>query len=158
MNDPLPREIRRLAMFCHLSGLAWIPLFMVMPVPGLGLVVPVIVWQQNRDRHPFIMAAGKAAVNFQLSCLIYTTIAFLLMGFLWFTACGMTYSGYSGPNRTSTADSSEALANLLFQGGAIVALGLLLFTLTQTIMIIFAAIKADRGQSYNYPWAIRFLK
>jgi uncharacterized Tic20 family protein len=57
------------AMFCHLTGLAGLPL----PVIG-NIVAPLVIWQIKKDDFPFVDEQGKEAVNFQISMSLYGLI------------------------------------------------------------------------------------
>jgi uncharacterized protein len=76
----LTPEARNWAMLCHLSALLGI-------LAGVAMFVgPLVIWLIKRNEHPFIDDQGKEALNFQLSMLIYTIIAFatlcILVGFV----------------------------------------------------------------------------
>ena len=107
-----------------------------------GAVAALAVWMLVRDRHPFASEHAKEAVNFNLSMLIYTCIAF---------AIGLLLVG----------------ATVLTLGiGLLVTLpaGLLLLALAAAIAIawfvcsLIAAFKAYDGQVYRYPLTIRLFK
>lgn len=67
-------------MFIHLSQLS------SFVVPGLGFVLPFVMWAVNRDKHERIDQHGKVTANWLISLLIYYFIcgvlAVLLIGFL----------------------------------------------------------------------------
>jgi len=62
------REQRQMGMFLHLSQLAHV-IF-----PLLGVVLPVVLWQTQKERMPALDAHGKMIVNWMISTLIYTII------------------------------------------------------------------------------------
>jgi uncharacterized protein len=72
---PQPQqEERTWAAMCHLAG------FAALVVPYVGAVVgPLVVWLIKKDTMPFVNDQGREAVNFQLSCMIYGLVSFLLM-------------------------------------------------------------------------------
>ncbi len=76
---PLTPEVTNWAMLCHLTALIGL-------VTMFFFVGPLVVWLLKRDEHPFIDEQGKEALNFQLSMLIYKTLAlmscFFLIGFV----------------------------------------------------------------------------
>ena len=65
--------VRKLAMFCHLSGL------LGYLVPFGNVIGPLVVWLINREKHPYIDEQGKEALNFQLSVLAYALLSFALI-------------------------------------------------------------------------------
>jgi len=73
-------EQRQMGLFLHLSQLA--SLF----VPVLGIVIPILIWQTQKDKIPALDAHGKMVVNWMISELIYCVISvvlmFVLIGFL----------------------------------------------------------------------------
>lgn len=66
-------EQRQMGMFIHLSQLAGLV------VPVAGLVVPIVLWQTQKDKMPELDAHGKMVVNWMLSALIYAVISLPLM-------------------------------------------------------------------------------
>ena len=67
-------EARTWSMACHLAGLG----LFVLP-PFTGVIATLIVWLFTKRRHPLIDANGKEALNFQISVLIYLTVALLML-------------------------------------------------------------------------------
>lgn len=146
MNQLPEQSIRRWAMWCHLSVLLSIVISTLLLIPFLGVLIPYTVWRIGRDRHPFIDAQGREAVNFQLSMSIYFVVALVLWLFLAFSVCAVTIS-----NTSTFVNSLSAVA---FLGIAIV----ILFAIFQGCACIVAAACAYRGQSYRYPFVLRFLQ
>ncbi len=146
MNQ-LPEQSARIwGMWCHLSAILSIVISTLLFIPFLGVLVPYTVWRVGRDRHPFIDAQGREVINFQLSMSIYFIIAIILWLFLAFSTCAVTAS--------NTAALTNSLSVVAFLGVAVVAL----FAIFQGCVCIVAAIRAYRGQSYRYPFVLRFLQ
>lgn len=61
------------AMFIHLGLLCGFI------VPGLGLVVPIVLWQMKKDQSAFIDANGKIVANWIISALIVAAVGGLLV-------------------------------------------------------------------------------
>ena len=59
-------------MLIHLSQLTSII------VPGLGLILPIIMWAVNKDKHQDIDMHGKVTVNWLISLFIYSLICGVL--------------------------------------------------------------------------------
>ena len=148
MENPLPQDVKQWAMACHLSSLAWI----VLPIPYIKLLAPILIWLAQRDRHPFIDSHGKESVNFQISMAIYWTAAALVGGVWFFLTTAGAVSGVI-PN----PDEVFVLV-WFFQLMVTFFLLPLLITLLESVLAIFAAIKASDGQFYRYPFTIRFVK
>lgn len=64
INTPTSEE-RQYAMFIHLSQLAG------MVIPGLGWILPLVLWLTRRDSSAYIDANGKIVMNWIISSFIY---------------------------------------------------------------------------------------
>ena len=98
-------------------------------ITGIGcLLGPLIVWLVKRDTLPFAGEQAKEALNFNI------TVAIAFVG-LWI------------------------LTFITFGIGIIltIPLGLLLFV-GWVVLTIIAAIKANEGVAYRYPFALRLVK
>ncbi|HEX6126744.1 MAG TPA: DUF4870 domain-containing protein [Pyrinomonadaceae bacterium] len=71
---------KQMGLFLHLSGLAFALFF------PLGIVLPIILWQTQRDKMPALDAHGKMVTNWMISATIYGVVSivlmFVLIGFL----------------------------------------------------------------------------
>jgi uncharacterized Tic20 family protein len=63
---------RQMGMFLHLSQLANIIFFPV------GLVLPIVLWQTQKQKMPALDAHGKMVVNWMISSTIYAVISIVL--------------------------------------------------------------------------------
>lgn len=71
---PTEASVRTWSMLVHLSA------FLGYVIPAIGWVLgPILVWQIKKHEMPAVIPHGREAVNFQLSCLIYTVGACLLI-------------------------------------------------------------------------------
>lgn len=66
-------------MLLHLSQLTSII------IPGLGLILPIVMWATNKDKNDVIDKHGKVAVNWLISLFIYS----LICGVLVFVVVGI---------------------------------------------------------------------
>lgn len=82
MENTPSKDERTWGMLCHLT--AFVGLFI--PVPGLCILGPLVIWLIKKDEMPFVDDQGKESLNFQLSMLIAFIIsallAFILIGFV----------------------------------------------------------------------------
>ena len=66
-------EARNMAMLCHILGVA-------------GFFAPLVIWLSEKDKHRFVNEHGRAAMNYQISLMIYYAAASLscavLIGFV----------------------------------------------------------------------------
>ena len=73
-------EQKQMGLFLHLSQLANII------IPFAGIVIPIVIWQTQKDKTPALDAHGKMVVNWIISSVIYAVVsvilAFVLIGFL----------------------------------------------------------------------------
>ncbi|QDS90795.1 hypothetical protein EC9_50120 [Rosistilla ulvae] len=96
---------------------------------GLGSIFgPLIVWILKKDEMPFVDAHGKEALNFNISVMLYG-IALVVVTFLTF-GFGMFLTVPLG-------------------------LGLVVF---HVYFAIRAALAANEGEMYRYPFTLRLLK
>ncbi len=64
---------KQMGLFLHLSGLAFALVF------PLGIVLPIVLWQTQRDKIPALDAHGKMVTNWMISATIYGVVSFILM-------------------------------------------------------------------------------
>jgi len=76
----LSESERNWAMLCHLSA------FSTYFFPFGGIIGPLICWLSRKDESAWVDENGKAAMNFNLSILLYCVLAiplcFILIGFI----------------------------------------------------------------------------
>ncbi len=66
-------EEKQYAMFLHLSQFAGLI------IPGLGWVLPLVLWLVKRDTSAYIDKNGKVVMNWILSSLIYAIVGSILI-------------------------------------------------------------------------------
>ena len=66
-------EERQMGMFVHLSLLLYAFVF------PIGAVLPILLWQTQKDKMPALDAHGKMVTNWLISSLIYAVASFVLM-------------------------------------------------------------------------------
>jgi hypothetical protein len=59
------RDARNMAMLCHLLG-------------AVGFIGPLMIWLIEREKHRFVDEHGRAAMNYQVSLLLYYFVSWLL--------------------------------------------------------------------------------
>ena len=73
-------EQKQMGLFLHLSQLLNII------IPFSGVIVPIVLWQTQKDKMPALDAHGKMATNWLISSVIYGVVSivlmFVLIGFL----------------------------------------------------------------------------
>ena len=83
---------KQMGMFLHLSQL------INLLIPFGGIVVPIVIWQTQKDKTPALDAHGKMVANFMISCLIYGIISLVLtivvvgvLGFIALAVMGVVF-------------------------------------------------------------------
>ncbi|MDV7185718.1 DUF4870 domain-containing protein [Lutibacter sp. TH_r2] len=99
-----------------------------------GIIVPLIFWQLKKDESAFLDMHGKEAVNFNLSFLLYSFV----FGLSVFSTSFFDFPNFFG----------------IFGGVSIVVI----IAIIRFILILQAAIKANRNEPYRYPLTIEFIK
>jgi hypothetical protein len=99
-------------------------------IPTANIIGPLVVWLVKKDEMPLVDDQGKEALNFQISLTIYLLVAAAISGILIMVVIGIV------------------LLPLVIVG----------FPIFGTVMAIIAALKANQGEAYRYPFCIRFIK
>lgn len=155
MTHDNDREARNWAMWCHLSSLVWLPLFLLafvipLPIPCLNILGPLFVWLAKKNQHPLIDDHGKESLNFQISLTLYSIGAFVVFLLLLGVTCGIAL--------TTSSNTSQLPLQIMVVVGIVSGVFFLIVGILQLILVIFAAIKAKKGQFYHYPFTMRFLR
>ena len=108
--------------------------------PFGAVVGPLVIWELNKRKSEFMDQNGKEAINFNLSYLLYTMILGLsVVPFIL---------------RIALEDFQHLdLFGIVSVGSLIGILAVVKF-----VLIIVAALKANRGEVYKYPLTIKFIK
>lgn len=59
------KDARNMAMLCHLLGI-------------VGFFAPLVIWLNEKDKHRFVNEHGRAAMNYQISIIIYYLASWIL--------------------------------------------------------------------------------
>jgi uncharacterized Tic20 family protein len=80
-------SLKSYCMLIHLSQLSSIV------APGLGFILPIIMWVANKDKSEAIDRHGKVTINWIISCLIYSIVCGVLtlifIGVIGFVVLGI---------------------------------------------------------------------
>ena len=108
--------------------------------PFGAVVGPLVIWELNKRKSEFMDQNGKEAINFNLSYLLYTMI--LGLSIVPFVL------------RIALEDFQHLdLFGIVSVGSLIGILAIVKF-----VLILVAALKANRGEVYKYPLTIKFIK
>jgi uncharacterized Tic20 family protein len=73
-------EEKQMGLFLHISQLA------NLLIPLAGVIVPIVIWQTQKEKMPALDAHGKMVTNWLISSLIYWVVSgvlsIVLIGFL----------------------------------------------------------------------------
>lgn len=115
--------------------------------PWGGIILPLIMWQANKDKSQAIDEHGKHVMNWLISELIYM-IALLFIGvFLFFVL-------FIGIMIASDGEAGALFFPLMFLSG----IPYMCFSVVGFIFPIIGAVKANKGECWKYPLTIRFIK
>ena len=121
-------EERQWAMFAHLSALAG-GIVTAGWAGSIGCFLgPLVIWLMKKDTMPFVADQAKEALNFNIT----VSAIFLLMLVLGVATLGIGF---------------------LIAGPIMLIVGI-----AALVFIVIAAIKANEGVAYRYPFAIRLVK
>ncbi|MFD2566113.1 DUF4870 domain-containing protein [Pseudotenacibaculum haliotis] len=124
--------------------------------PFGSIITPLIVWQTLKDRSQFLDEQGKEAVNFNISYSLYMFIASIIaVPFFLRSIFNNVRHGY-GNNWHYEWDFDLGFGSLfgLIGFGSLVGI----IGLIKLVLIILAAVKANKGEDYRYPFTIKFIK
>ncbi len=116
-----------------------------------SIITPLILWQTLKERSLFLDDHGKEAVNFNISFGLYI---FILSASFFSFFFGNFIDVFNGVN----IDFGEHHSfNGLF-GFLGIASFVSVVSLIKIALIIIAAMKANKGEAYKYPFTINFIK
>ena len=116
------------------------------------IITPLIAWQTLKDRSTFLDEQGKEAINFNLSYTLYAFILSIVLIPLFFRSFFTNFNSFN--NFQLNLDLST---NNLFSIMGLGSISVILY-LVGISLIIIAALKAKEGESYKYPFTIKFIK
>ena len=122
------------AFLIHLSA------FFGYVIPFGAIVGPLVIWEINKEKSEFVNENGKEAINFNLSYLLYT---FLL---------GLSVVPFI--IRTVMSEFHHLDLFGIITAGSLIGL----IAIVKFVLIILAAVSANRGEVYHYPLTIKFIK
>ena len=121
-------EERQWAMFAHLSALLG-GLVTSGWAGNIGFFIgPLVIWLMKKDTMPFVNDQAKEALNFAIT----VSIAFVALWILTVMTLGV--------------------------GFLLTAPIMLIIGVTALVFVIIAAMKANEGIAYRYPFALRLIK
>lgn len=129
-------------MAAHLSALV-----AVAGLPFGHVLGPLVVYLVKGHESEFVGEHARASLNYQITISVLAIVAVIV-------ALAATF-GFIVP--LSNADSATAGFNLAALWIAF-GVGSLVVVLASILFIILGTLAASEGRTYNYPFAIRFLR
>ncbi len=116
------------------------------------IITPLIAWQTLKERSEFLDEQGKEAVNFNIS---YTLYSFLLtLTFIPFAFGSFLRDINHFDNFSINLDFNSHNFLGLIGFGTVASI----IYLIGIALVIIASLKAKEGESYKYPFTIKFIK
>jgi len=117
------------------------------------IITPLIAWQTLKVRSPFLDAHGKEAVNFNISYTLYVLILSVFVGGL------VMGNFFRNLNRLNNFDIINFNFNFhnIFGFLSVGKIAGIVYLIGMALVII-ASLKAKEGESYKYPFSIKFIK
>ncbi len=127
-GGPVSPEERQWAMFAHLSALVGALLTGALGGGWGCFIGPLVIWLVKKDTMPFVNDQGKEALNFNIT----VAIVFVLLALFSVMTLGI---------------------------GLLIAIPLwVIIGVAWLVFTIIAAIKANEGVAYRYPFTLRLIK
>lgn len=132
------QNVRTWSMLCHISALAG--LFFTLG----NIIGPLLVWQIKKNELPEIEPYGKEALNFQITILIINIFA------------GIVFAGILGYGFGFGHMWRSPF--YFFGGGFGIGVIISIINFVAWVLAVIAGVRANNGEFYRYPFAIRFIK
>ncbi|WP_190809185.1 DUF4870 domain-containing protein [Flagellimonas sp. S3867] len=160
MATTLTKHERNLSAIIHAST------FSKYFIPFGNFILPLILWTANKKEYRFVDYNGKQALNFQISLLLYSVIIGVIsvpffVGFLpdLFDWGVFDFHRLSDLNNLNIHISSDDFRFGRFFWPVGIS-GLLQFVLVviNIVYTILATIRTNEGETFKYPFTIKFIK
>lgn len=141
--------------YCSLMHLSQFSNFLF---PGLGLIIPIVMWATRKNESKFADVNGKIIFNWKISSFIYTSVLVILV-----IAAALVFGTQIAFSGISNYDTFQGMMddNPMKIFSLIGALGIIIIPAIAIVVLDFiftivGAIKANKGEVWNYPLSIRF--
>ena len=153
MDTSITENQKNLGALIHLST------FLKYFFPFANFFAPLLLWTLNKEK-AFVNEHGRQAINFQLSILLYALIVGALCIPFFMVFAVDFVSLIDAIDNTVHEIRFQEIKNLsgyilLIALASILLFGLFIFEL---YAVISATIRASKGEYYNYPLSISFIK
>lgn len=141
--------------YCSLMHLSQFSNFLF---PGLGLIIPIVMWAIRKNESKFADVNGKIIFNWKISSFIYTSVLVILViaaALVFGTQIALSGIGNYDTFQGMMDDNPMKIFSLIGALGIIIIPAIAIVVL-DFIFTIIGAIKANKGEVWNYPLSIRF--
>ncbi|MGW9686735.1 DUF4870 domain-containing protein [Flagellimonas sp. 2504JD1-5] len=160
MATTLTKHERNLSAIIHAST------FSKYFIPFGNFILPLILWTANKKEYQFVDYNGKQALNFQISLLLYSIIVGIIsipffMGFLpnLFDWNFFDFHRLSDLNNLNIHISSDDFKfGRFFLPVGITGLLQVALVIINIVYTILATIRTNEGETFKYPFTIKFIK
>jgi uncharacterized Tic20 family protein len=128
-------------------------------IPLGNLIFPTLIWSVKKNESEFVDHNGKQAVNFQLSLFLYSFVLAMVAIIIFITTF------LNNMNVIEKTDGEWiieqfSLGNItLLTLIAVIAIFLIVLLKTaELFLILYAAVKSNNGERFNFPLTIKFIK
>ena len=160
MTDTISKHERNLSAIIHAST------FSKFFIPFGNFIIPLVLWTANKKEYEFVDYNGKQALNFQISILLYSIILGIVsipffLGFIP-ELFDHGHLGLGNLNSYNNFNFSFDFDDMPF-GSWIFPIGIAgllqggLF-IVNIVYTILATIRTSEGQTFEYPFTIKFIK
>ena len=123
-----------------------------------NFIFPALIWSLKKNDSEFVDYNGKQAINFQLSIFLYSLLLLIIAipVFIYTLLNNINYTvGMDGDWVMEQFTMGKITGLILI--GMIATLIFISLKVAEFFLIIYASIKNNNGEPYNYPLTIKFI-
>lgn len=124
-----------------------------------NFIFPALIWSLKRNDSEFVDYNGKQAINFQLSIFLYSLLLLIIAVpvFIYTLLNNINYTvGVDGDWVMEQFTMGKITGLILI--GLIATLIFIGLKVAEFFLIIYASVKNNNGEPYNFPLTIKFIK
>jgi uncharacterized Tic20 family protein len=124
-----------------------------------NFIFPALIWSLKKNDSEFVDYNGKQAINFQLSLLLYTLglMVIAIPIFIYAVVNDMSFSIVNDGEWVIDQFSAGKITGLVLIAliAAFIAVAL---KVAEFFLVFYASVKSNKGERFNYPLTIKFIK
>ncbi|MCO6146777.1 DUF4870 domain-containing protein [Flavobacterium sp. NRK1] len=124
-----------------------------------NFIFPALIWSLKKNDSEFIDYNGKQAINFQLSLFLYSFLLIVIAApiFIYTLFSGMSVNVSTNEDWIVEHLSMGKITGLVLI--AIIACCLVIgLKIAELFLILYASVKSNNGERYDFPLTIKFIK